>query len=121
MTKQNRYDREIIEMLAKASLPICTCIWYEMKHKSIVSGYRSMAKSLIRLEDKLYVSNPPMIELEEFVKAMKEKEKEIARLKKYMEENDPLSLYKLWLNETIKEMVIKPLVKDLIDKKMVKA
>ena len=48
------------------------------------------------------------------------KDKEIRRLKKYMEENDPLSMYKLWLNETIKEVIVKPLVKDLIDKKMVK-
>lgn len=47
-------------------------------------------------------------------------ENEIARLKKYIKEKDPLSLFKLALNETVKEIVVKPLVKDLIDKKMVK-
>lgn len=57
---------------------------------------------------------------EELEEKLKDKDEEIKRLKEYMEIHDELHLFKLALNETMKEIVIKPLVKDLIDKKMVK-
>lgn len=113
--KINIYDHEIMEMLSEASLPICTCVLFTMKDKSMVEGYREMAKSLIKLEEELYVTKPPMIEFSEFEKAMNAKNKEIARLKEYMEVNDELSTYKLALNETVKELIVKPLVKDIVN------
>lgn len=51
---------------------------------------------------------------EELEKKLKDKDKEIKRLKEYMEENDELSLFKLALNETVKELVIRPFVKDIV-------
>lgn len=107
--KTNIYDREIMEMLSKANLPICTCVWFTMENKSMVEGYREMAESLIKLEQEFYSSKPPMIELDEFIKAMKAKEKEIVMLKRYMEVHDPLALVKL----AFSDMVVEPLVKDI--------
>lgn len=45
---------------------------------------------------------------------IKAKDEEIKRLKEYMEVNDELYLFKLALNETVKELVVKPLVKDIV-------
>ena len=77
MTKPNIYDREIMEMLLKACLPLSSCVWFTMENKSMVEGYREMAESLIKLEQNLYSPKPPMVELDEFEKAIKAKDEHI--------------------------------------------
>lgn len=44
---------------------------------------------------------------------LRDKNEEIRRLKAYMEVNDNLHLFKLAFNETVKELIVKPLVENI--------